>query len=486
MRDLRGLETVDEHQDVDVRVLVRLASRVRAEEAHLAPPAGEPAAHARFQLQEHGTQVRRHHSRERSIAGVASWPRLARCGSTSTCGMWIGSLRSSDEADPLRIERRLDACAADRRKGGRHAGNVVSLRRMQRPALRGTILALISALAFGVATPLVQRFGRGVGSFATAALLYAGAAAVGFLSRSRKETQLRRVHLGRVLVIAALGAGLAPAALAWGLAHTSGTAASLMLNLEAVFTLVLARLLYREHVGRRVAVAAALLVIGGALLVFDNGRSGKTATGALGLLAVAGASLGWALDNALAKPLSELDPAAVVAGKATVGAALSTMAALLLREPWPALLPLLGLVAVGATGYGLSLRLYLKAQRALGAGRTASVFASAPFCGALLAWALGERAGPYALGAGVLMIVGLVLHLTERHVHRHEHHAQEHEHAHRHDDGHHDHVHDPMPAGEHTHAHRHRDLAHRHEHVPDLHHGHGHEHDDDHVDFFQA
>lgn len=357
---------------------------------------------------------------------------------------------------------------------------------MQRPALRGTILALISALAFGVATPLVQRFGRGVGSFATAALLYAGAAAVGFLSRSRKETQLRRVHLGRVLVIAALGAGLAPAALAWGLAHTSGTAASLMLNLEAVFTLVLARLLYREHVGRRVAVAAALLVIGGALLVFDNGRSGETATGALGLLAVAGASLGWALDNALAKPLSELDPAAVVAGKATVGAALSTMAALLLREPWPALLPLLGLVAVGATGYGLSLRLYLKAQRALGAGRTASVFASAPFCGALLAWALGERAGPYALGAGVLMIVGLVLHLTERHVHRHEHHAQEHEHAHRHDDGHHDHVHDPMPAGEHTHAHRHRDLAHRHEHVPDLHHGHGHEHDDDHVDFLQA
>jgi drug/metabolite transporter (DMT)-like permease len=351
---------------------------------------------------------------------------------------------------------------------------------MQRPALRGTVLALISALAFGLATPLVQRFGRGVGSFATAALLYAGAAAVGALSRSKDEAQLRRRHLARVLVIAALGAGLAPAALAWGLAHTSGTAASLMLNLEAVFTLVLARLLYQEHVGRRVALAASLLVIGGALLVFDHGRSGETALGALGLVAVAGASLGWALDNALAKPLSELDPAAVVAGKAAVGAALSTTAALLLREPWPALLPLLGLVAAGATGYGLSLRLYFKAQRALGAGRTASVFASAPFCGALLAWALGERAGPYALAAGALMVVGLVLHLTERHEHRHEHHAQVHEHAHRHDDGHHDHVHDPMPTGEHTHAHRHRDLVHRHEHVPDLHHGHTHDHADDH------
>lgn len=344
-----------------------------------------------------------------------------------------------------------------------------------RPALRGTLLALISAVAFGLATPLVQRFGRGVGSFATAALLYAGAAAVGALSRSSKEAQLRRAHAPRVLMVAVLGAVLAPAALAWGLGHTSGTAASLMLNLEAVFTLVLARILYQEHVGRRVALAATLLVLGGVLLVYDHGRGGETGAGAIGLVAVAGASLGWALDNALAKPLAELDPAAVVAAKASLGAALSTMVALLLREPWPALLPLLGLVVVGATGYGLSLRLYLGAQRALGAGRTASVFASAPFCGALLAWALGERAGVLAVAAGVLMIVGLVLHLTERHVHRHEHHAQVHEHAHRHDDGHHDHVHDPMPVGEHTHAHRHREVVHRHDHVPDVHHGHGHE-----------
>jgi drug/metabolite transporter (DMT)-like permease len=351
---------------------------------------------------------------------------------------------------------------------------------MRRPALRGTILALISALAFGIATPLVQRFGHGVGSFATAALLYAGAALVGLASRSRGEAQLRRVHLRRVLAIAILGAGLAPAALAWGLARTSGTAASLMLNLEAVFTIALARVIYKEHVGRRVAVAAALLVAGGALLVFDHGKSDDGATRAIGLVAVAGASLGWALDNALAKPLSELDPAGVVAAKASVGAALSTCVALALAEPWPALLPLLGLVVVGATGYGLSLRLYLLAQRELGAGRTASVFASAPFCGAVLAWGLGERAGSIAVAAGAVMIVGLVLHLTESHEHRHAHHVLEHEHAHRHDDDHHDHVHDPMPAGEHTHVHRHRELVHRHPHVPDLHHGHGHEDGSDH------
>ena len=139
-------------------------------------------------------------------------------------------------------------------------------------------------------------------------------------------------------------------------------------------------------------------------------------------------------------------------------------------------------MVVGATGYGLSLRLYYKAQRALGAGRTASVFASAPFCGAILAWVLGEPAGVYALLAGAVMIVGLVLHVTERHAHRHAHEPLVHEHAHRHDDGHHDHFHDPMPLGEHTHEHRHVAMVHEHPHVPDVHHGHahGHTHEDEH------
>lgn len=344
-----------------------------------------------------------------------------------------------------------------------------------RPALRGTVLALISAVAFGIATPLVQRFGHGVGPFATAALLYTGAALVGLVSQSRGEAKLRPEHLGRVVAIAALGAGLAPAALAWGLGRTSGTSASLMLNLEAVFTLVLARLFYAEHVGRRVAVSAALLVAGGALLVFDRRGPAGGAPEVLGLAAVALAAFGWAMDNTLAKPLSEFDPAAVVAAKGALGATLSSCAALALGEAWPAPLALLGLVVVGGTGYGVSLRLYLKAQRTLGAGRTASVFASAPFCGALVAFALGEPAGLYAVAAGAVMALGLVLHMTERHEHEHEHAVVEHEHAHRHDDAHHDHVHEPMPEGEHTHPHEHGRMVHRHPHMPDVHHGHAHD-----------
>jgi len=150
---------------------------------------------------------------------------------------------------------------------------------------------------------------------------------------------------------------------------------------------------------------------------------------------------------------------------------------------WGAGLLVLGLAAVGATGYGLSLRCYLLAQRAFGAARTGSVFAFAPFIGAALAVALGDRAGGvFMLAGGAAMLAGIVLHLTESHGHAHVHEPLDHEHAHTHDDGHHEHAHDqtheassgaPL-AGAHSHAHVHAPQRHSHAHVPDAHHAHRH------------
>lgn len=344
-----------------------------------------------------------------------------------------------------------------------------------RPALRGTLLALASALAFGLTTPFVQRIVQrgGSGPFTTACALYLGAALAGALGRSRDEPPVRREHVRRLLAVALAGAVVAPALLAWGLGRTSGTSGSLMLNLEAVATIALARVLYREHVGRRVAVAALVLAAGGIVLVVDRVHAGG-AVSVLGLAAVGLAACGWATDNALAKPLASLDPASVVAAKGGLGAALSLGLALVFREPVPSALALGGLLLLGATGYGASLGLYLRAQRAIGAGRTASVFASGPFWGALVAYALGEPASPLTAVAAAAMIAGLALHITEKHSHTHVHHVLDHEHAHTHDDGHHDHAHDPMPEGEHTHPHHHGRLAHTHPHVPDLHHEHEH------------
>ena len=161
--------------------------------------------------------------------------------------------------------------------------------------------------------------------------------------------------------------------------------------------------------------------------------------------------------------------------KGSIGAIMTALLAFGFGEPVPAPWPSLGLLVVGATGYGLSLRFYLLAQRSFGAARTGSVFAFAPFIGALLAMALGERGGSlWMLCGAALMIAGILIHLAEIHAHEHEHEAMEHEHAHRHDDGHHVHHHDPMPIGPHSHLHRHVPVVHSHAHVPDEHHAHRH------------
>ena len=345
--------------------------------------------------------------------------------------------------------------------------------------MRGGTLALLAAALFGLSTPLVQRFGQGLGAFSTAALLYAGAAFVALWMRQpvELEAKLQRSDIPRLLAMAGFGAVIGPVALAWGLQRTSGTSASLMLTLEALFTVVLAWRLYGESMDKRVVTAMMLLLAGGIALVADQGLAGNTQL--LGLLAVLAATAAWGLDNTLSRGVADRDPAQVVMVKSALGASVSTVLAVLFGESAPALTSALALIAVGAVGYGLSLRFYLLAQRAFGAARTGSVFAFAPFIGAMGAFAFGDRSmGWIMLAAGMLMLAGVALHLMESHGHLHAHEALEHEHAHSHDpkyaDGHHLHEHDVLPSGSHSHWHRHEPMQHTHPHVPDAHHGHSH------------
>lgn len=342
-----------------------------------------------------------------------------------------------------------------------------------KPIARGVLLAVGAAALFGAVTPLIQRFGEGAGPSATAALLYAGAASFAVVSRGRsEEVRLTRRFWPRVAAVGLTGAFVAPVALAAGLARTDGTTASLLLNLEAVFTVALGALFWREPVGRRVVAAVAVIAGGGALVALDHAGTGASTW--IGPVLVALATLAWAADNTLSRPLSDLDPADVVAAKGAVGTVASLVLALGSGARWPELGPALGIVVCGALGFGGSLRLYLRAQRVLGAARTGSVFAVAPFLGALVATALGEPlGGALTVAGGLLMAAGVWLHLGEDHAHEHVHEPLEHDHLHSHGDGHHDdHVHDPPVAGEHAHPHAHVGRAHAHPHGEDVHHRH--------------
>ena len=263
------------------------------------------------------------------------------------------------------------------------------------PLFKGGILALLAALAFGVTTPFVQRFGHGVGPLPSATLLYAGAASasiVGLSKGTEREAPVRAAHLGRLVLIAAVGAVIAPVCLTWGLQHVNATSASLLLNFEAIFTVVLAWIFFRESIGPRVAIALGLMIAGGALLVAGHGASSSGGLG-WGAAAVFLAALAWAFDNTLTRPLADLNPTQVVRWKGALGASFGVLLSLVLGQPFPALGGMLALLACGATGYGLSLQLYLLAQRRIGAARTGSIFAIAPFIGAGAAWVMGDRSG---------------------------------------------------------------------------------------------
>src|SRR5687767_12293021 len=140
---------------------------------------------------------------------------------------------------------------------------------------------MVAAVAFGVTLPIVERAGREVGPLSTAALLYFGACL------SALRVRGARPHLKRFFVIALFGAAIAPALLAWGLQRTGATAASLLLNLEAAFTVLLARAFYREPIGRRVTMALFAMLIGGVALALE---SRDTAWSFYGALAVVGAT----------------------------------------------------------------------------------------------------------------------------------------------------------------------------------------------------
>jgi drug/metabolite transporter (DMT)-like permease len=268
------------------------------------------------------------------------------------------------------------------------------------------------------------------------------------------------------------GGILGPLMLMAGLAVTSASSASLLLNLEGLFTLGIAWVVFRENVDVRVGIGATAILLGALVLSWQDGMGGF----GLGALAIAAACLCWAIDNNLTRKLSSADPLQIAMIKGLVAGVVNVALAASLSEAVPAASLLTAAAVVGFFGYGISLTCFVLALRHLGSARTAAYFSMAPFIGALLSIVLFHEPMTFQLIAAVtLMGVGLYLHLVERHEHEHSHEELAHEHAHVHDE-HHQHSHAPNdPTGEpHVHAHRHAPMVHAHAHYPDIHHRHRH------------
>lgn len=195
-----------------------------------------------------------------------------------------------------------------------------------------------------------------------------------------------------------------------------------------------------------------------------------------GVVLIAAACAGWAIDNNLTRKVSNANPAQIACAKGLVAGVVSVTIALCLHVAIPPLTIALSSMLIGFLGYGVSLTCFVLALRHIGAARTGAYYSLAPFAGAIVSIAfLKEPVSLQFLAAGALMGLGLWLHLSEVHEHEHFHEKLEHEHEHVHDE-HHQHPHPEgmvvQPGVPHTHRHVHEELTHNHPHFPDMHHRH--------------
>lgn len=355
---------------------------------------------------------------------------------------------------------------------------------MSNPKLSSVGAALLAAALFGASTPFSKLLLGDVSPVLLAGLLYLGSG-VGlsllFLARRQNSTAnmlLTEMPLARkdwpwlagaIISGAIVGALL----LMFGLQRTPASTSSLLLNLEGVFTASLAWLVFRENADRRVVLGMVFILLGGLVLSWQ-GSAGSIPL--LGTALIVAACLCWGIDNNLTQKVSASDPFQVAAIKGLVAGTFNTALAFALGATLPSVGVVLSAVLIGFVSYGLSIALFVLALRNIGTARTGAYFAIAPFVGTVLSvLVLRESVGGLLLVAGLLMGIGVWLHLTERHGHVHQHLVLEHAHRHTHDE-HHQHAHEALVDTKHTHTHVHVHAAqtHVHLHYPDIHHRHVH------------
>lgn len=340
--------------------------------------------------------------------------------------------------------------------------------------------ALGAAALFGLSTPVAKVLLGSVSPVLLGGLLYLGSG-LGLMAvrlwrdRDWTATGLRDGEWPWLAGAIVFGGVMGPVALMLGLQHTPGSTASLLLNLEAVLTAVIAWIVFKENADRRVVVGMLAIVVGGIILSWPRHAAAQAGLDwPAGLIVLA--CLCWAIDNNLTRRVSASDALFIAGSKGLVAGVVNVTLAMALGDAWPAWPITLGAMGVGLLGYGISLVLFVLALRGLGTARTGAYFSVAPFVGAWVSlWWLSEAVGAGFWLACVLMALGVWLHLTERHEHEHTHEPLQHSHAHVHDEHHqHEHAFDWDGQEPHVHEHQHETLTHRHPHFPDIHHRHVH------------
>jgi drug/metabolite transporter (DMT)-like permease len=342
----------------------------------------------------------------------------------------------------------------------------------------------LAALLFGASAPLSKLLLGDVKPIPLAAFLYLGSG-LGLLSikliqsvnrtQMTQEANIEKSDIGWLAGAIIAGGIAAPITLLFSLRSTPGATASLLLNFEGVATSFIAFLVFKEAISRRVWWAIGVVTFASIILSIDFQAAWGFSLGALGIVL---ACVFWGIDNNFTRNISAKDPLMIVIIKGLVSGSFSLILALSLGNELPAWDIILKALALGSLSYGVSIVLFIRALRGLGAARTSTLFSTAPIAGVVLSFVLFVEFPSWMFFVALpLMVIGAILLVNDKHEHLHAHETIVHDHSHTHDDGHHDHPHQDQFSEKHSHTHTHTETIHAHQHMPDIHHRHVHRSD---------
>lgn len=275
---------------------------------------------------------------------------------------------------------------------------------------KGYLLAICSAALVGLFTVINKWLLESLPPFTAGAWTYMAAALVLFPFALRAG--FPRLRQGRVfLAWLAAGSLLGPGLYFWGLKLTSGVEGSLLINTEAVFTALIAMIVFNERMRWHELVFGSLIIVGGLWLAASGGISAILSDGlrAGNLLIILG-YLGWAAENNLGRVLGTAAPPVSLVCIKALGAAIM-MAVLALISGQPLALPvekMPGVIASGAFSLGLSLACFYSAMQYIGAARTGLISSSSMLFGIAGSLVfLDEVLTTRGMEAGVIMVFGV-------------------------------------------------------------------------------
>jgi drug/metabolite transporter (DMT)-like permease len=278
----------------------------------------------------------------------------------------------------------------------------------------GITLAILAAALYAISTPVSKLLLDHIPSTLLAGLLYLGAgigmsamgAGLTLMKKRQDEPKLSRSDLPYTLGMIVLDI-LAPILLLLGLTTATAENVALLNNFEIVATAIIALLLFREKISKRLWWAIGLIAVASGILSFENMASLDFSFGSVFVIL---AAVCWGLENNCTRRLSEKDPLQIVIVKGLCSGIGSLIIGLCLGERVYDILPIICALALGFVAYGLSIFVYVYAQRFIGAAKTSAYYAIAPFISSALALLIFRQMPHFTFFiAAIVMAVGSYL-----------------------------------------------------------------------------